>query len=128
MIESLKSSSSLFNVCSAFNNTKEASISNSTINAFKFDGYGIRQKGECDNYGIKIKSCTISAFVPVLVRNMTAKDYTLALEGVNKLTPAFENNTYQIVLCTGDYDGSSEPLAPTGTFTITGSEGMKVFK
>jgi len=75
----------------SFNNTKVAKISNSTITATGAGSYGVRVKGENAGYSLTVSNCTISAFVPVLVRNMTATSYAATLEGNNTLTASGAN-------------------------------------
>ena len=110
----------------SFNNTKVAKISNSTITATGAGSYGVRVKGEQAGYSLTVSNCTISAFVPVLVRNMTATSYAATLEGNNTLT-ASGANPYQVVFCKGDYDGTAALVAPTGTYTVTGTDNFNVY-
>ena len=111
----------------SFNNTRVASISNSEIESVVEGGYGIRHKGEVDGYALNINGCSIEAFVPVLVRNMTAKGYALTFTGENTLTETNNDYDYQIVISKTDYDGTQELVMPTGTFTLTGADGFNIY-
>lgn len=112
----------------SFNNTQNAIISNSTLQSVGADGYGVRSKGEVAGYSLKVSNCDISAFVPVLVRNMTANGYNISLLGTNTLTTSEQ---YQVVISNNDYSivgGGLLPLvAPTGTYTLTGASGFSVY-
>ena len=112
----------------SFNNTQNASISNSTLQSVGEDGYGVRSKGEVAGYSLTVANCNISAFVPVLVRNMTANGYSISLLGNNTLTTSEQ---YQVVISNNDYSivgGGLLPLvAPTGTYTLTGASGFIVY-
>ena len=113
----------------SFNNTQNAIIANSKLQSVGVDGYGVRVKGENAGYGLTVNNCEISAFVPVLVRNMIAKGYNIAFEGNNTLTT---DNAYQVVISNTDYsldkNGNLLPLVhPTGEYTLTGAEEMVVY-
>ena len=111
----------------SFNNTMNAIIKNTEIDAVGAGSYGVRVKGEVDNYAITVENCNVEAFVPVLVRNMTANSYTATFLGTNTLTA---NNTYgyQVVFCKGDWSTVNvAPIAPTGNYTVTGVNGLNVF-
>ena len=112
----------------SFNNTQNASISNSTLQSVGADGYGVRSKGEVAGYSLTVANCNISAFVPVLVRNMTANGYSISLLGTNTLTTSEQ---YQVVISNNDYSivgGGLLPLvAPTGTYTLTGANSFTVY-
>ena len=86
-------------------------------------GYGIRYDGRVDNYGITVKNCDITAAQPFIVRKMTGKNNTIALEGENTLTSTRE--AYQIVI-TNDSDDAAY-VAPTGTYTLTGADDFIVY-
>ena len=86
-------------------------------------GYGIRYDGRVDNYGITVKNCNITAAQPFIVRKMTGKNNTIALEGTNTLTSTGE--AYQIVI-TNDSDDAAY-VAPTGTYTLTGADDFIVY-
>ena len=108
----------------SFNNTTNAVIKNTDIEAVGDGSYGIRHKGEVENYALTVENCNVKAFVPVLLRNMTGKGYVAAFSGTNTLsaTNAFG---YQIVISAGDWDNdSAAPSAPTGTYTITGADAF----
>lgn len=112
----------------SFNNTQNAVISNSTLQSVGEDGYGVRSKGEVAGYSLTVSNCNINAFVPVLVRNMTANGYTINLKGNNTFTTT---NGYQVVISNTDYslqNGTMSPLvAPTGTYSLTGADNLNVY-
>ena len=103
----------------AFKQVKSATVEGTTITA---TGYGIRFDGNTDNYGITVKNNKVSAYQPLIVRKMTGQDNTIALEGTNTLETAAE---YQIVITNGQDD--AEYVKPTGTYTLTGAKGFKLF-
>ena len=103
----------------AFKQVKTAVVEGSTIVAA---AYGIRFDGNTDNYGITVKDNNITAVQPFIVRKMTGKNNTIALEGENTLTT---EETYQIVITAGSDDEAY--VKPTGTYTLTGADGYKVF-
>ncbi len=112
----------------SLNNTMNAIVRNTTIESVGSGGYGIRHKGEVNGYSLTVDNCTVSAFVPVLIRNMVANSYTATFTGTNTLN---ENNSfdYQIVLSAGDWDSDNKaPSAPTGSYTLTGVSGFSVFE
>ena len=110
----------------SFNNTLNARISNSKIEAVGAGSYGIRHKGQVNGYSLVVSDCEVSAFVPVLVRNMTASNYSLLLSGTNTLT-ANSTSPYQVVLSNTDYDGTQDLVRPTGNYTLSGAEGFYVY-
>ena len=103
----------------AFKQVKAATVEGTTITALE---YGIRFDGNTDNYGIVVKNNEISAAQPFIVRKMTGKDNTIALEGTNTLTTEAE---YQIVITNGSDD--EEYVKPTGTYTLTGADNYTMF-
>ena len=103
----------------AFKQVKAATVEDTTITALE---YGIRFDGNIDNYGIVVKNNKVTAVQPLIVRKMTGKDNTIALEGTNKLTTEAE---YQIVVTNGSDD--EEYVKPTGTYTLTGADGYTIF-
>ena len=111
----------------SLNNTLNAIVKNSNIESVVAGGYGIRHKGQQNGYALTVTDCNVEAFVPVLVRNMTASAYTCTLSGNNTLTETNANHDWQIVICKGDYDGTAEPVAPTGNCTLVGADGFVVF-
>lgn len=112
----------------SLNNTMNAIVKNTVIDSTVEGGYGIRHKGQQVNYALTVENCTVNAFVPVLIRNMTASAYTATFSGTNVLT-ATNDFGYEIVLCAGDWDNdAAAPAAPTGNFTLTGADAFKVFK
>ena len=103
----------------AFKQVKAATVEGTTITALE---YGIRFDGNTDNYGIVVKGNNVTANQPLIVRKMTGKDNTIALEGTNTLTTEAE---YQIVITNGSDD--EEYVKPTGTYTLTGADGYTQF-
>ena len=103
----------------AFKQVKNAVVEGNTITA---TGYGIRFDGNIDNYGITVKDNTVTAAQPFIVRKMTGKDNTIALEGTNTLTTG---ETYQIVITNGSDDETY--VEPTGTYTLTGADSFVVY-
>ena len=102
----------------AFKQVKSATVEGTTITA---TGYGIRFDGNIDNYGIVVKNNNVTANQPFIVRKMTGKDNTIALEGNTLATEA----EYQIVITNGEDD--AEYVKPTGTYTLTGADGYTIF-
>ena len=103
----------------AFKQVKAATVDGTTITALE---YGIRFDGNIDNYGIVVKNNNVTAVQPFIVRKMTGKNNTIALEGTNTLTTEAE---YQIVITNGSDD--AEYVKPTGTYTLTGADAYTVF-
>ena len=103
----------------AFKQVKSATVEGTTITALE---YGIRFDGNIDNYGIVVKDNNVTAVQPLIVRKMTGKDNTIALEGTNTLTTEAE---YQIVITNGSDD--EEYIKPTGTYTLTGADNYTLF-
>ena len=103
----------------AFKQVKSATVEGTSINALE---YGIRYDGNIDNYGIVVKNNNITANQPLIVRKMTGKNNTIALEGTNTLTTEAK---YQVVITNGSDDTAY--VTPTGTYTLTGAEGYTVF-
>ena len=103
----------------AFKQVKNAVVEETEINAA---AYGIRFDGNIDNYGIVVKNNNVKAVQPFIVRKMTGKNNTIALEGTNTLTTEAE---YQIVITNGSDDEAY--VKPTGTYTLTGAEGYTIF-
>lgn len=111
----------------AFKQVKSATVEGTTITAA---AYGIRFDGNIDNYGIVVKNNNITANQPLIVRKMTGKDNTIALEGENTLTvsaasTSTETPAYQIIITNGSDDEAY--VKPTGTYTLTGAEGYTMF-
>ena len=111
----------------AFKQVKNAVVEGTTINA---TAYGIRFDGNTDNYGITVKDNEVTASQPFIVRKMTGKDNTIALEGENTLTVSAasistEAPAYQIIITNGSDDEAY--VKPTGTYTLTGAEGYTMF-
>ena len=105
----------------AFKQVKVATVKGSTINV---EAYGIRFDGNVDNYGITVKDNTVTAAQPFIVRKMTGKDNTIALEGTNNLT-ANASPAYQVIITNGSDDETY--VAPTGTYTLTGADEYVVY-
>ena len=111
----------------AFKQVKAATVEGTTIVAI---GYGIRFDGNIDNYGIVVKNNDITANQPFIVRKMTGKDNTIALEGTNTLTVSAasistETPAYQIIITKGSDDEAY--VKPTGTYTLTGADNYIIF-
>ena len=104
----------------AFKQVKAAKVEGTTIVARE---YGIRYDGNTDNYGIVVNNCDVTAAQPFIVRKMTGKNNTIALEGENTLTSTRE--AYQIVITNGADDAAY--VAPTGSYNLTGAEAYNVF-
>ncbi|MBR5563686.1 MAG: hypothetical protein IKW11_05615 [Bacteroidales bacterium] len=103
----------------AFKQVKAATVEGTTITALE---YGIRFDGNTDNYGIVVKDNNVTAVQPLIVRKMTGKNNTIALEGTNTLTTEAE---YQIVITN---DSDDQPyVKPTGSYTLTGADSFKLF-
>ena len=103
----------------SFGNTAYPSITNAEIDV---NGYGIRANGDASRGDLKVNNCNIKADLPIVVRKLTT-NYAVALAGDNTLA-AGNVNGYQITFTKGD-DGTFE--IPTGTYTLTGAEGFKVY-
>ena len=103
----------------AFKQVKSATVEGTTITALE---YGIRYDGNIDNYGIVVKNNNVTANQPFIVRKMTGKNNTIALEGTNTLTTDAE---YQVVITNGSDD--EEYAKPTGTYTLTGADAYTLF-
>ena len=103
----------------AFKQVKAVTVEGTNITALK---YGIRFDGNTDNYGIVIKNNNVTADQPLIVRRMTGANNTITLEGTNTLATEAE---YQIVITNGEDD--EEYVKPTGTYTLTGADGYKIF-
>ena len=111
----------------AFKQVKSATVEGTTITAA---AYGIRFDGNIDNYGIVVKNNNVTANQPLIIRKMTGKDNTIALEGENTLTVSVasastETPAYQIIITNGSDDEAY--VKPTGTYTLTGAEGYTMF-
>ena len=103
----------------AFKQVKAATVEGTTITALE---YGIRFDGNTDNYGITVKNNNVTAVQPLIVRKMTGKNNTIALEGVNTFTTEAD---YQIVI-TNDSDDKPY-VKPTGSYTLTGADEYVVY-
>ena len=103
----------------AFKQVKNAVVEGAVINAA---AYGIRFDGNIDNYGVSVKDCNVTAVQPVIVRKMTGQNNTIAFEGANTFVT---EETFQVVITNGSDD--EEYSYPTGTYTLTGNEGLNVY-
>ena len=103
----------------AFKQVKNAVVDGATITA---DAYGIRFDGNIADYGVTIKDCNVTAVQPVIVRKMTGANNTIAFEGTNTLDT---EETFQVVITNGSDDEAYS--YPTGTYTLTGNEGLNVY-
>lgn len=102
----------------ALGTSTEINVSN--VN-FAVDSYGIRADGTTAT--LNVKNATVVANLPIVVRELTdAAVYTVALEGANVLSAGQE---YQIIFTKGDDEEA--PVAPTGTYSISGAKGFTVF-
>ena len=99
--------------------SKNVVVQNSTLDV---TGYGIRADGT-GAYNTTVNGCTITAELPIVVRNNTAEGYKLTLEGTNTLTASNENG-YQVIFTAGD-DGTYE--APAVAVNLNGAEELSVF-
>ena len=111
----------------AFKQVKSAVVEGTTITAA---AYGIRFDGNIDNYGIVVNNNNVTATQPLIVRKMTGKNNTIALEGTNTLTvptasTATETPAYQIIITNGSDDEAY--VKPTGTYTLTGADDFVVY-
>lgn len=111
----------------AFKQVKNAVVEGTTITAA---AYGIRFDGNTDNYGITVKDNEVTASQPFIVRKMTGKDNTIALDGTNTLTVSAasistETPAYQIIITNGSDDEAY--VKPTGTYTLTGADNYLVY-
>ncbi|MBR2400660.1 MAG: hypothetical protein IKB03_02730 [Tidjanibacter sp.] len=109
----------------SFGTTKNVVVRNAKVTSTVAGSYGIRVDG-VNGYEMSVKNCDLEAYVPVLVRNLTAGNYTANFDGINKFTA---NGTlpYQVIFSKGDVDDKKAPVAPTGTYTATGLNGFVVF-
>ena len=111
----------------AFKQVKKAVVEGTTIDA---TAYGIRFDGNTDNYGIVVKNNNVTAAQPFIVRKMTGKNNTIALEGENTLkvsaaSISTETPAYQIIITNGSDDEAY--VKPTGTYTLTGADNYNIF-
>lgn len=112
----------------SFNNTRNAIIKNTEIEAVGDGSYGIRHKAEVNGYELTVENCKVSAFVPVLIRNATGSGYVATFNGTNTLT-ATNSFGYQVVVTAGDWDNdSSAPSMPSGNYTLIGTDNLNVFQ
>ncbi|MBQ7953269.1 MAG: right-handed parallel beta-helix repeat-containing protein, partial [Clostridia bacterium] len=94
----------------------DAVVSNCVMN---LTNYGVRADAIEEGAGVEISDCEISAFIPVVVRNVS-ENYVLAFSGTNTMTAS---NTDDIWCAVGasEYEKNGElPTAPeTGEVTVT---------
>mgnify|MGYP003289682045 CR=1 FL=1 len=88
----------------------------------KVKGYGVRGDADASRGALKLTDMNIEAAFPIAIRKVNTNGYSVALDGTNTLTTS---NTYQIVFTSNSDEAVLED--PTGTYTLTGAEGMKVF-
>ena len=106
----------------ALGSTGNAAISKTNITA---KSYGVRADGCTAN--TTIEASIIEANLPVVVRNLTAGEYTLNFTETT-LTAGTEGANaegYQVVFTKGDDE--AEFVEPTGAFVANGAENYKVF-
>lgn len=103
----------------SFGTTANMEVKNSTF--VVSDGYGIRADGN-GTYTLNVMNNTITAAMPVVVRNLTG-NYKVNLSGTNTLTT---DETYQVILTSGT-DDLNALAEPTGTYEITGAEAFAVY-
>ena len=106
----------------ALGKTGNAAISKTNITA---KSYGVRADGCTTN--TTIEASTIKANLPVVVRNLTADEYTLNFTETT-LTAGNEGANaegYQVVFTKGDDE--AEFVEPTGKFVANGAENYEVF-
>ena len=104
-------------------NIASATITNAEISA---KGYGVRLDGAKERtVSATITGCTINAFIPVNVRKMNNDDCNVEvnLEGENYLT----GDSYEIAFCSNEFEEGVEPVAPMGTYTLTGAQNFDVY-
>ena len=106
----------------SFGTSDKVVVKNSKITAIGDYGYALRTDAS-GAYSLKVSNSTLKADAPILMRKATAAA-SLALEG-NTLT---STDTYQIIVTASDYEAGKELTAATGNVTITGGEGLNIFK
>ena len=103
-------------------------IANATISCANISatGYGLRLDGTtARTVSATIKNSEINAFIPVSIRKMNADDCNveISFEGENDL----EGTSFDIAICSNEYEDGKEPVAPKGTYTLNGAEGLDVW-
>lgn len=78
---------------------------------FKGKDYGIRADGSAATT-LTIKDSKLTADIPVYIRNVTAENYTLVMEGANTLNPA-EGKTGIVLNKAGTITGAYDDEQPT---------------
>ena len=103
------------------------SIKNSTIKTTDENGHAVRvDANETVPVSLIVENCEFEAKVPVLIRkSVSSSTSSLTLVGENTLT---STGTYQIVATATDFAGESTLTKALGTVTITGADGMKIYK
>lgn len=103
------------------------SIKNSTIKTTDENGHAVRvDANKSEPVTLIVENCEFEAKVPVLIRKSESGTISsLTLVGKNTLT---STGTYQIIATSTDFTGESTLTKATGTITITGAEGMKIYK
>lgn len=100
-------------------------VENTTVTTTGNDySYGIRVNANQNNQCLNVKNVNLSAGVPILLREATSANYTLALSGNNTLIKDCE---YHIITTATDYKNGVTLSKPTGNITITGAEGFDVW-
>ena len=97
-------------------------VKNSNIVASDAYGYGIRVDAS-GAYTLNVEDCNITAAAPILMRKATGA-YVVTLSG-NTLTATGD---YQIIVTAGDFEDGVALTAPTGAYTLTGADGLVVYK
>lgn len=101
----------------SFGTSKNCTVSGSTFDA---ESYGLRADGTITDGSLAVSNTSIKADQPIIVRKMTG-EYAVALNVVVLETEA----AYQVVFTNGKDD--AEYVVPTGTYTLTGAEGLCVY-
>lgn len=106
-------------------NTKNLIVRNSTITTTgNTYSYGVRVDGNGYGESLNVENVNLDADVPILLRNATVANYTLALSGNNTLIKDCE---YHIIPTATDYKNGVTLSKPTVNITIKGAEGFDVW-
>ncbi|MBO5274354.1 MAG: right-handed parallel beta-helix repeat-containing protein, partial [Clostridia bacterium] len=106
----------------SFGTTKNAAVKNCNFTSTDAYGYGIRADAS-GAYSLTVENSTIKAAAPILLRKATGT-YAATLSG-NTLTAT---GAYQIIVTAGDFEEGKDLTAPTGVCTLTGADGLTVYK
>ena len=98
-------------------------VKNSNISTVDDYGYGIRVDANV-NSTLEVENSTLTAKAPILIRKATS-DYGLTLSGENKLNTTGE---YQIIATANDFAKDKVLTKASGNITMTGADGMKIYK